>query len=815
MTQPIAYGEFRNLVCIASQQYYDYLTQKFNSGVLSAGTKITYVYRIMPGHVPGEYILFTSEKVTFPDSCLVWIRGEYAPDIKILTVQRQSKSVYSVRIADPEGRMKQTPPIHPDEIQIVSDLRFLIRKIKSFYESCSLDFCPAAPDNIPELPQQFTQSLSDEQLHAINIVFSSSISYISGAPGTGKTRAVLANCILRYILAQKRIILLAPTNNAVEQMLRGILPILQTAGIDLRCIYRLGTSSEEFAREYPDVIGDSNLDALLDELIKQKAFYEAKMQESYSLYSKAQSLSIKLVNCRKIHQQVSAFLSDIPELESQLRNTSARLCTLDAEISYNKQKYDDALNYSHIIQSSVKACDSKITLLQSQIKRSSHFFWMKSQRIQFENEMAAEVKRMNDYQADYTSIVAIRDQHQHSLTSLNQEKNVLINKKSHLQNAINKNLKAAQDAAMHDLDYENSVHDALHSSNQSLNRAEEFLTTLEQQYNNAVLQSEESSYEVYKAELSKIHAELENLSSSTKAKQKRNALVLAGTIDSSLSELSPLNWRNDESDTPRLYHVFLDEAGYTCLAKGMTAFGPNAPVTFLGDHKQLPPVCEMDRIPWEYRPVCLWALPIAYFSELVYGEFNDLYFRCYGKGTEPSFDKVTYCALNRSYRFGSFLAGILAKYIYTPEFHGVADIPFEIKILNAPFARGALERTSQSEMEAISAYLESTHEESVAILSPYRNQVKFLRRGLPHIYRNDILTVHRSQGCEWDTVILSVVDANKPFFTNSSLPIGKSVLNTAISRAKKRLIIVCDVAEWNKKSEQMITELIRCGIVQN
>jgi superfamily I DNA and/or RNA helicase len=49
------------------------------------------------------------------------------------------------------------------------------------------------------------------------------------------------------------------------------------------------------------------------------------------------------------------------------------------------------------------------------------------------------------------------------------------------------------------------------------------------------------------------------------------------------------------------------------------------------------------------------------------------------------------------------------------------------------------------------------------ILTPYKKQIRLLNNYLPQ-ERNDlkILTVHGSQGREWETVILSVVDTTLP-----------------------------------------------------
>ena len=73
--------------------------------------------------------------------------------------------------------------------------------------------------------------------------------------------------------------------------------------------------------------------------------------------------------------------------------------------------------------------------------------------------------------------------------------------------------------------------------------------------------------------------------------------------------------------------------------------------------------------------------------------------------------------------------------------------------------------------------------------------------------------MHGSQGREWNTVILSVVDSTNKWFTNSlnHKSNGKKVINTAVSRAKNKLVIVCDVEHWKTQHKQLIGQLIEIG----
>ena len=75
---------------------------------------------------------------------------------------------------------------------------------------------------------------------------------------------------------------------------------------------------------------------------------------------------------------------------------------------------------------------------------------------------------------------------------------------------------------------------------------------------------------------------------------------------------------------------------------------------------------------------------------------------------------------------------------------------------------------------------------------------------------DSLATVHGSQGREWKTVILSVVDTSDKFFTDTRNPRsnGLNLINTAVSRAREELIIVCDYHYWIRQKGQLICKLL-------
>ena len=119
---------------------------------------------------------------------------------------------------------------------------------------------------------------------------------------------------------------------------------------------------------------------------------------------------------------------------------------------------------------------------------------------------------------------------------------------------------------------------------------------------------------------------------------------------------------------------------------------------------------------------------------------------------------------------------------------------------------------------------------TLAILTPYRKQVALIQKALKKLLKSEearnwnerekedfrsieVMTVHRSQGREWDTVFFSASDTgrlagNRPFLSDTSCPEGKLVVNTAISRSKKHLRFFFDLQFWKDRAvASLLTEV--------
>ncbi len=253
-------------------------------------------------------------------------------------------------------------------------------------------------------------------------------------------------------------------------------------------------------------------------------------------------------------------------------------------------------------------------------------------------------------------------------------------------------------------------------------------------------------------------------------------------------------------------HLFLDEACYCNLAKAVTLLAMNCPITFLGDHMQLPPVCEMDEGNFfnpNYIPSVIWAKS-AVFAEDIFEKSIEEIFEGHIANIPPRFEYIAKADLNETHRFGSGLTDILEKYVYENHFTSLADEETNIFIIDAK-GTSKNSRESLAEAQAVNKAIKDFELVDYMVLTPYKNQEALIKK-----YTQNVMTVHRAQGQEWDTVILSVCDRENMYFTDTmnKRSKGLELINTAISRARKNLIIVCDKEFWSKCEGQLICALV-------
>lgn len=296
-------------------------------------------------------------------------------------------------------------------------------------------------------------------------------------------------------------------------------------------------------------------------------------------------------------------------------------------------------------------------------------------------------------------------------------------------------------------------------------------------------------------------------------KKLQDAYLIGMTVDSYNSRF--------KEDPLVVHHIFVDEGGYMPLIKAFGLCRRNIPISILGDPMQLPPISEMSneiKRDGKYEQVLLYDMSAFYLETLFTKGYEGLK-EAYFNGLEPTYNTIPKVDLTQTYRFGNKLADILDQYVYKNGFKSaIGEGGFELQYINAVNEiTPPGDRVNPAEADAIRSLLASGIDGNVAILTAYKNQVGQLKRQLKGLIDpNQIMTIHKSQGQEWHTVIISVVDhqsrgAYGMWFTSSTnnMSKGLKVVNTAVSRAKKRLIIVGHHGFWMQQQDQLLGELFR------
>jgi len=591
------------------------------------------------------------------------------------------------------------------QLKVISDMKFLVQRVNNWFDQKGTGLqLPAKISPLEHLAADFPYfdppQPGADQKAAIQAILTQPFTYIWGAPGTGKTQLVLANVIVQYVKNHKRCAILAPTNTALEQVMRGVLRMSDAAGIPRDKFLRLGHTSKAFAQQYPEVCENFGIST-------QRLQIEKQMRVVRSVMKKENAKSD----------------NTLPQLGEGLQK--------------------------------LKELKELLVISEENTGKSS------SQKL---------IRRLLKEIKDALSVNPITD--------------MMVK------------------------------HMEPEGVDLAINQLSSFITT--QKKEEAVIQAKAVEFSAMpEHDLKNMLSELEESRNKLRGSNERarNAAVVAATLDSYI-------FRFIEDDL-EVEHIFLDEAGYACAVKAMPLMKNNVPVTFLGDHLQLPPVCEMNDMEFQdekQRDVFVWAKSAIHLSRL-FDQSKQSAYDSYVNNEETLNGKMSRVDLKHTHRFGKNLAAVLNEYVYKNGFgssslRGETEIYFVHVETNVPQPRGLNDkptRESEAEAFAIKQFIETTGIDDFAILTPYINQVKFLGKLMPH-NRNEgrILTVHGAQGKEWENVLLSVVDTDKKWFTDSryAKSRGLFLLNTAVSRAKKRLIIFGNYYYWKKQQGQLIKGLL-------
>ena len=764
--------EFVNDAIESAKNYYDSANTMKHSRIVLSVTKVTRINAIC-------FRLNLSQRLKHTDSALLHIQSHKIPlsfyedlDNRYINkkfykfTQSGTQSAF-IDIEIDKDFLDIFCEISAYDIFVVSDLKFLIDNVGKWYKEYGhLIEEPPSPSLKPS-EYIFQGHESIEQKEAVGMALSNKYSYVWGAPGTGKTQVVLADCVLSYLEKQKQVLIVAPTNNALEQTLYSIIHVLESPPKSISMISRLGVPSDSFALKYGCICQDlvtQNKIKLLESAIKELKLQQEtqKLNQTildeyqkfcgyYHIYKEKRKLKEELnqkylllserVNETALH--LPSYRTTKNSLQTRLNQIEYRTATLSFKLKsfFTKKEVQELKKEKEELDIRLKDCLEKLSVLENENDSLDH-----------------SIKQYTDNIKDTEKIIE---------TSKNEGEKI-----ANTVLGVFQNFEKAMDLFDQRMQEISETH---------------FDDSIEDQI------------EEKKQQLEEIRQQ--------KKTQQKGQLVFACTLDYLFAHYK--NLIDDGINSALLSHVFLDEAAYCPLIKAGVIFSLHAPITLFGDHMQLPPICEASKriIEDPALKVFIWAMSALYFPKLFPADYSlEILFRDYIKGIPPYYESLKRAVLPQTFRFGDNLASVLNHFVYKNNFCGIKNRLTEITAVHAK--RGTKEqelRANNGEARAIREYILNNNLQNYVVLSPYRVQQKNLCNLLKGITLPDnILTIHASQGREWDTVILSVVDSSQKFFVDSTTPQGLFTLNTAISRAKKNIVIVCNLDYWKRHVDSQL-----------
>ena len=224
-------------------------------------------------------------------------------------------------------------------------------------------------------------------------------------------------------------------------------------------------------------------------------------------------------------------------------------------------------------------------------------------------------------------------------------------------------------------------------------------------------------------------------------------------------------------------YVIMDEASQVDIKTGALALSCAMNAVIVGDDKQLPNVIGRE------EELALNAIQSAYDIDDRYNAATHSFL----KSCAEVFDNAPVTLLREHYRCHPKIIEFCNERFYDSELVAMTSDHDEEKVLQVVrtvkgnHARGHF---NQREIDVIAQEVMPQYagNGSVGIITPYRTQAGEINKVLG---RNIASTVHKYQGRECDTIILSTVDNSPTEFSDDP-----NLLNVAISRAKTHLCVV-------------------------
>lgn len=234
-------------------------------------------------------------------------------------------------------------------------------------------------------------------------------------------------------------------------------------------------------------------------------------------------------------------------------------------------------------------------------------------------------------------------------------------------------------------------------------------------------------------------------------------------------------------------YVIMDEASQVDIKTGALALSCAMNAVIVGDDKQLPNVVSHE------EALALQAIQLTYKVDDRYNEVTHSFLQ----SCVEVFKDIPVTLLREHYRCHPKIIEFCNQHFYNGELVAMTDDNGEDNVLQVVqtvegnHARGHF---NQREIDVIVQEVlpQCADSGSIGIITPYRQQADEINKALGMDIAS---TVHKYQGRECDTIIMSMVDNNPTEFSDDS-----NLLNVAISRAKTHLCVVTNSNKMPKES---------------
>lgn len=244
-------------------------------------------------------------------------------------------------------------------------------------------------------------------------------------------------------------------------------------------------------------------------------------------------------------------------------------------------------------------------------------------------------------------------------------------------------------------------------------------------------------------------------------------------------------------------YLIMDEASQVDIATGALALSSAKNAVIVGDLKQLPNVIKPNKKEQSDAIFNSYNLPQGYsFTE-----------NSFLKSVCSILTDVPQTLLREHYRCHPKIIGFCNQKFYNNELivmtedHGEQDTLSVFKTTVGNHRRDHLnQRQIDVTIKNVLPMLMNVRSEDVGIVAPYKDQVAAITEQLD-TDKIEVHTVHKFQGREKDTIVLTTVDDIVTDFSDNPY-----LINVAVSRAKKRLCLV--VSGNEQTSDSNINDLV-------